>query len=54
MIGRKTYYQILQVDVAADVDIIGTVHRRLAQRFHPDRDPTPEAEKRMQEYQSGV
>jgi curved DNA-binding protein CbpA len=49
VIGRRTYYQILQVDVAADVDIIGIVHRRLAQRFHPDRDPTPEAEKRMQE-----
>jgi DnaJ-class molecular chaperone len=49
MIGRKTYYQILQVDVNADADIIATVHRRLAQRFHPDLDSSPEASKRMLE-----
>jgi DnaJ-class molecular chaperone len=49
MIGRKTYYQILQVDVDADADIISTVHRRLAQRFHPDLDSSPEASRRMLE-----
>jgi DnaJ-class molecular chaperone len=49
MIGRKTYYQVLQVDVEADADIIATVHRRLAQRYHPDRDPSPEASVRMRE-----
>ncbi len=49
MIGRKTYYQILQVDVNADADIIAIVHRRLAQRFHPDLDSSPEASKRMLE-----
>jgi DnaJ-class molecular chaperone len=49
MIGRKTYYQILQVDVEADADIISTVHRRLAQRFHPDLDSSPEASRRMLE-----
>jgi DnaJ-class molecular chaperone len=47
--GRRTYYQILQVDVEADADVIATVYRRLAQRFHPDRDPSPEAERRMRE-----
>jgi curved DNA-binding protein CbpA len=49
MLGRKTYYQILQVDVDADSDIIATVHRRLAQRYHPDLDPSPEASRRMLE-----
>jgi curved DNA-binding protein CbpA len=47
--GRRTYYQVLQVDVEADADVIGTVYRRLAQRYHPDRDPGPDAEKRMRE-----
>ena len=49
MVGRKTYYSILMVDPQADADIIATVHRRLAQRYHPDRDGTPEAQKRMLE-----
>jgi DnaJ-class molecular chaperone len=49
MSGRRTYYQTLQVDTEADADVIATVYRRLAQRFHPDRDPSPEAERRMRE-----
>jgi curved DNA-binding protein CbpA len=47
--GRRTHYQTLQVDVEADSDVIATVYRRLAQRYHPDRDPGPEAERRMRE-----
>ena len=49
MIGRKTYYQILMVDPTADADILAVVHRRLAQRYHPDLDPTDEAKQRMLE-----
>jgi curved DNA-binding protein CbpA len=49
VIGRKTYYQILMVDQTADDEIIGVVHRRLAQRHHPDVDPSPEARVRMLE-----
>lgn len=49
MIGRKTYYQILMVDPSADQDIMAVVHRRLAQRFHPDVDPSDEARQRMTE-----
>lgn len=49
MIGRKTYYQILMVDPLADHDIMGVVHRRLAQRYHPDIDPSDEARQRMTE-----
>lgn len=49
MSARRTHYQVLQVDLEADADIISTVYRRLAQRFHPDRDPSPEAQVRMRE-----
>ena len=49
MIGRKTYYQVLMVDAAADQDIMGVVYRRLAQRYHPDIDPSDEARQRMTE-----
>lgn len=49
MTGRRTYYQVLQVDVEADADVIATVYRRLAQRFHPDLASSPEAERRMRE-----
>jgi DnaJ-class molecular chaperone len=48
-VSRRNHYQVLQVDVDADADIIGHVYRRLAQRFHPDRDPSPEAQVRMRE-----
>lgn len=44
---RKSHYQILQVDPEAEVEIISVVHRRLAQRYHPDRDPSPEARAKM-------
>lgn len=49
MSPRRTHYQVLQVDIDADADIIGTAYRRLAQRFHPDRDPSPEAQLKMRE-----
>jgi curved DNA-binding protein CbpA len=48
-VRQRTYYQILMVDPAADPDIISVVHRRLAQRFHPDVDPGMEARARMLE-----
>jgi curved DNA-binding protein CbpA len=49
VIGRKTYYQILMVDPSADQDIMGVVYRRLAQRYHPDVDPSDDARQRMTE-----
>ena len=45
----RTYYQVMMVDPEADQDIISVVHRRLAQRFHPDVDPGAEARARMLE-----
>ncbi len=49
MIGRKTYYQVLMLDPSADQDIVAVVHRRLAQRYHPDMDQSDEARQRMTE-----
>src|SRR5690242_12128948 len=46
---RPNWYQVLQLDPAADSDIISTVYRRLALRYHPDRDPSQEAQVRMRE-----
>jgi curved DNA-binding protein CbpA len=47
--GGRSYYQILMVDPSVDQDILAVVHRRLAQRFHPDIDPSDEARARMME-----
>ncbi len=49
VIGRKNYYQILMVDQSADADILAVVHRRLAQRYHPDLDPGDDARQLMLE-----
>jgi DnaJ-class molecular chaperone len=46
---RPNWYQVLQLDPAADSDIISTVYRRLALRYHPDRDPSQEAQRLMRE-----
>jgi len=49
VIGRRNYYQVLMVDQAADADILAVVHRRLAQRFHPDLDPGDDVRQKMLE-----
>lgn len=43
-----THYQVLQVDPAADDEIIDLVYKKLAFRYHPDRDSSPDALVRMQ------
>lgn len=42
-----TLYQTLQVDPAADPDVIEAAFRRLALKFHPDRSTDPDAPVRM-------
>jgi DnaJ-class molecular chaperone len=41
---KKTYYEILEVDKKASQEDIKSAYRRLAMRFHPDRNKLPEAE----------
>ena len=44
---RMTHYKVLMLAEIADQEIISTVYRKLAQRFHPDVDPSPEAARQM-------
>jgi Flp pilus assembly protein TadB len=46
--NQKDYYKVLQVDPAADPDIIAVAYKRLARKYHPDTNPSPEATRRMQ------
>jgi DnaJ-class molecular chaperone len=46
---RRSLYEVLMVHHHADQDVITVVYRHLAKRFHPDLDPTPEAQARMAE-----
>src|SRR2546428_5334122 len=46
--SQEDYYKILQVDPAADPDIIAVAYKRLARKYHPDTNASPEATRRMQ------
>ncbi len=46
---RQTYYRVLMLAENADKEIISTVYRKLARRYHPDIDPGPEAARKMVE-----
>lgn len=46
---RHTFYKTLMLAEIADEEIISTVYRKLAQRYHPDVDPSQEAARRMSE-----
>lgn len=43
------YYQLLQVDPAADDDIIRAAYQRIISKLHPDKNPDPDAQRRAQE-----
>ncbi len=47
--GERTYYQTLQVDPAADPEVIEAAFRRLALKYHPDTSSDPDASVRMRE-----
>src|SRR3989442_15220093 len=47
-LSQEDYYKVLQVDPAADPDIIAVAYKRLARKYHPDTNPSPEATRRMQ------
>src|SRR6266545_2624738 len=46
---RLTHYKVLMLAEMADQEIISTVYRKLAKRYHPDVDSSPEAARRMAE-----
>jgi hypothetical protein len=48
-INGRTLYQTLQVDPAADPEVIEAAYRRLALKHHPDRSPDANAPDRMRE-----
>jgi len=49
MTQEPDYYAILQVHPRAEQDIIDAAYRRLAAKYHPDVNPSPDATARMQQ-----
>jgi len=48
-VPSTNYYRTLQVDPAAESEVIQAAYRRLAQLYHPDVNHAPDAEQRMRE-----
>jgi DnaJ-class molecular chaperone len=49
MTEARDYYRVLQVDPDAEPDVIHAAYRRLAAKYHPDVNASPEAAQRMSE-----
>ena len=49
MTDLPDYYAILQVDPKAEKEVIEAAYRRLAAKYHPDRNRSPEAAERMKQ-----
>ncbi|HKF77479.1 MAG TPA: J domain-containing protein [Candidatus Dormibacteraeota bacterium] len=47
--SSEDLYKILQVDPQADTEVIEAAYRRLARKYHPDVNRSPDAELRMRE-----
>jgi peptidylprolyl isomerase len=45
----KNYYKILQIDRAAESEVIEAAYRRLARKYHPDVNKSANASRRMKE-----
>lgn len=47
--GEENFYRTLQVDPAAEPEVIDSAYRRLARKYHPDSGGDVASEKRMRE-----
>ena len=47
MASGQDHYAVLQVHPEAEPEVIAAAYRSLAQLYHPDRNPSPEAGPRM-------
>jgi len=48
-LAKRDYYEVLGVDRGAGMDEIKRTYRDLALKYHPDRNPSPDAEDRFKE-----
>lgn len=49
MAAKRDYYEVLGVERSADKDTLKKAFRKLAQKYHPDVNKTPEAESQFKE-----
>jgi molecular chaperone DnaJ len=49
MAGKRDYYQVLEITRSASDDDVRRAYRRLARQYHPDLNPSQEAEERFKE-----
>jgi molecular chaperone DnaJ len=49
MSGKRDYYEVLEVSRSASADEVRRAYRKQARKYHPDLNPSPEAEERFKE-----